>query len=70
MVILAALVLVVAGARNHQPAEAAVLVAALAVSVLAGWWLLRGFRAHPLELSRARRLPRARSPGRGRRRNP
>ncbi len=47
MVILAALVLVVAGARNHQPAEAAALVGALAVSLLAGWWLLRGLRAHP-----------------------
>jgi hypothetical protein len=47
LVALALLVLAVEGARHHQPAEAALLVALLLASVLAGRWLLRDFRAHP-----------------------
>ena len=47
MVSLAVLVLVVAGARHHDPAEAAVVMAMLSVSTLVGRWLLHGFRAHP-----------------------
>jgi len=47
MVVLAVLVLVVAGARNHDLAEAAVLMMILSLSLLTGRWLLNGFRAHP-----------------------
>jgi hypothetical protein len=44
---LAQLVLVAGGARNHEPAEAAMLVALLGIALVVGRWLLRDFRAHP-----------------------
>ena len=47
LVVLALLVLVVALARNHASAEAAVLAALIGFALLAGRWLLRDFRAHP-----------------------
>jgi hypothetical protein len=47
LVVLAALVLVVALARNHSPEEVALLVGMLALTLLAGRWLLRDLRAHP-----------------------
>jgi hypothetical protein len=47
IVALAALVLVVGIARNHEPIEAAVLFAGLVVSAFVLRWLLRDFRAHP-----------------------
>jgi hypothetical protein len=47
LVALALLVLVIAGARNHEPAEAGLLLAMLGVALLTGRWLLRDFRAHP-----------------------
>jgi hypothetical protein len=47
LIVLALLVLVVAGARNHAPHELALLAGSLAVCLLVGRPLLRGFRAHP-----------------------
>jgi hypothetical protein len=47
LTVLAALVLVVAGIRNHAPAEAAVAAGALALTLLVARWLLRDFRRHP-----------------------
>jgi hypothetical protein len=47
LVLLAAFVLMVGLARNHEPAEAAVLAAALVLCAAVGRWLLRDFRAHP-----------------------
>ena len=47
LVALALLVLVVAGARNNAPAEAALLGAVLIVALIAGRLLLRDFRSHP-----------------------
>jgi hypothetical protein len=47
LVALAGLVLVVALAKNTEPADAAALLPALAVVVLALFWLLRDLRAHP-----------------------
>jgi hypothetical protein len=47
LVVLAALVLVVEGARHNAPAEAALLLATLALAGLAGRWLLRDLRRHP-----------------------
>jgi hypothetical protein len=44
---LAALMVLVEGARHHRPAEAALLLGLLAVALLAGRWLLRDLRAHP-----------------------
>jgi hypothetical protein len=44
---LALLILVVEGTRHHRPAEAALLVALLAVGALATRSLARDFRAHP-----------------------
>jgi hypothetical protein len=47
LVALAVLVVLAAGARNHAPAEAAVLLGVLIVAALAARWLVRDFRAHP-----------------------
>jgi len=47
MVALAALVLVVEGARHHHPPEAALLLGLLATAALAARWLQRELRAHP-----------------------
>jgi hypothetical protein len=47
LVALALLVLVVAAARNHAPAELALLAGCLLPCLLVGHWLLRDFRAHP-----------------------
>jgi len=47
MVVLAALVLLVEGARHHQPAEAALLLSLLTAAALAAVWLLRDLSAHP-----------------------
>jgi hypothetical protein len=47
MVALAVLVLIVAVARNHDPAEAALLLGAGAAAVLLGRLLVRDFRRHP-----------------------
>ena len=47
LVALAVLTLLVAGARHHRPAEAALLLGVLAVAGLAALWLARDFRAHP-----------------------
>jgi hypothetical protein len=47
LVVLGLFVLVVGLARNHDPAEAALLVALLAVTAIAGRWLLHDFVAHP-----------------------
>ena len=47
LVALALLVVAVGAARNHAPAEAGLLAALLAVTLLAGRRLLRDFRAHP-----------------------
>jgi hypothetical protein len=47
LVVLALLVLVVAGARNNAPAEAALLGAVLVVALVTGRLLLRDFRNHP-----------------------
>ena len=47
LVALAVLVVLAAGARNHAPAEAAVLLGVLIVAALAGRWLVRDLRAHP-----------------------
>ena len=41
------MILVVEGVRHHEPEEAALLLALLASTLLAGGWLLRDFRAHP-----------------------
>jgi DDE family transposase len=47
LVALAVLVLVVAGVRNNEPAEAALLGAVLVMALATGRWLLRDFRRHP-----------------------
>ncbi|MEO8690472.1 MAG: hypothetical protein ABI611_19925 [Solirubrobacteraceae bacterium] len=47
LIALALLVIVVAGARNHDAADAAGLLALLAIAVGVGRWLARDFRAHP-----------------------
>jgi hypothetical protein len=47
LVVLALVVVAVGAARNHEPAEAGLLAALLALSLLAGRRLLRDFRAHP-----------------------
>jgi len=47
LVALAVLVVLAAGARNHAPAEAAVLLGVLIAAVLAARWLVRDLRAHP-----------------------
>jgi hypothetical protein len=47
LVVLAVLIVLVAGARHHEPAEAAVLLGVLIVAGLAGRWLARDLRAHP-----------------------
>jgi len=47
MVVLALFVLLVGLARNHEPAEAALLAAGLGLCAVVGRWLLRDFRAHP-----------------------
>ena len=47
LVALSLMVLVVAAARNHEPAELALLAGALLLCALAGRLLLRDFRAHP-----------------------
>jgi hypothetical protein len=47
LVLLAAGILLLAVARNHQPAEAASLCALFALCLLAGRFLLRDLRAHP-----------------------
>jgi len=44
---LSVLVLVAAGARHHEPSEAALLLALVACALAIGRWLLRDFRAHP-----------------------
>jgi hypothetical protein len=48
IVALAVLILVVELIRHHDPAEAAVLVTLLVGCGLVGRWLLRDFRAHPV----------------------
>ena len=47
LIVLAMLVVVAAGARNHAPQDALLLAGVLVVVLLAGRWLLRDFRAHP-----------------------
>jgi len=47
LVVLAILVLAVAGIRSGEPLEVAVLGAVLLMSLAAGRWLLRDFRHHP-----------------------
>jgi hypothetical protein len=47
LIVLALLVVVAAGARNHAPQDALLLAGVLVVVLLAGRWLLRDFRAHP-----------------------
>jgi Transposase DDE domain len=47
LVVLALVVIVLGGVRNHDAAEAGVLLALLAVALGIGRWLLRDFRAHP-----------------------
>jgi hypothetical protein len=47
LVAVAVLVLLVEVARNHTPADLALLVGALALSGAAGRWLLRDLRRHP-----------------------
>jgi hypothetical protein len=47
MVALAAMILVVEGARHHRSAEAALLLSLLAVHLVAANWLLRDLRRHP-----------------------
>ena len=47
LVALAAMVLIVAGARNNAPAEAAMLGAVLTATLVTGRILLRDFRRHP-----------------------
>ena len=47
LVVLALLVLVVAGVRSNEPAEAALLAAVVLLAVGAGRWLLQDFRRHP-----------------------
>jgi hypothetical protein len=47
LVALAMLIVLVAGARHHRPAEATVLVGVLAASAFSARWLARDFRAHP-----------------------
>ena len=47
LVALAVLVVLAAGARNHAPAEAGVLLGVLIVAALAARWLVRDLRAHP-----------------------
>jgi hypothetical protein len=47
LVALALLVIAVGGARNHDAADAAGLLALLVVALGVGRWLLRDFRAHP-----------------------
>jgi hypothetical protein len=47
LVALALLVIVVGGARNHELADAAVLLALLAPALAVGRWLWIDFRAHP-----------------------
>ncbi len=44
---LAVFVLTVGGVRNHDPAEAALLLALIAVMLGVGRWMLRDLRAHP-----------------------
>jgi hypothetical protein len=44
---LALLILPVAAARNHRPAESVFLLVLLSLVLLVGRWLLRDFRAHP-----------------------
>jgi hypothetical protein len=47
LVAVSALVLVVELVRHHAPLELAVIVSALAATLLAGRWLLRDLRRHP-----------------------
>lgn len=47
LVALALLVIVVGGARNHDAADAAGLLALLVVALGIGRWLARDFRSHP-----------------------
>jgi hypothetical protein len=47
LVALSVLVILVGGARNHAPPEAAALLGLLVVALVAGRWLLRDLRAHP-----------------------
>jgi hypothetical protein len=53
LVAVSALVLVVELVRHHDPFELAVLAGALAVVGLAGRWLLRDLRAHPVDFPQA-----------------
>ena len=47
MIALAAMILVVEAARHHEPAEAALLIGLLILTVFATRWLLRDLRNHP-----------------------
>jgi hypothetical protein len=47
LVVLAVLILLAEGARNHAPAEVGVLGSLLVVALVTGWWLARDFAAHP-----------------------
>jgi hypothetical protein len=47
MLVLAMLVVVAAGARHHEPAEAAALLAALGAAFGVARWLARDLRRHP-----------------------
>jgi hypothetical protein len=54
LVVLALFVLAVGGARNHDPAEAALLLGLMAVALLIGRWLVRDLRAHPANFPEAK----------------
>ena len=47
MIVLSVLILAVECVRHHRPEEAALLLALLASTVVAGRWLLHDFRSHP-----------------------
>jgi hypothetical protein len=47
LVALAMLIVLVAGARHHRPAEAIVLLGVLTATALAARWLAHDFRVHP-----------------------
>ena len=47
LVALSLVILVVAAARNHEPAEASLLAGLVVVTLIIGRWLGNDFRAHP-----------------------
>ena len=47
LVALSLLMLIVAGVRNHEPAEVSLLAGLVVVTLIIGRWLGNDFRAHP-----------------------